>query len=386
MDRRAAAVALLALLAAGACREGVPPFTPSEREVDGQVYALTFGHGQDTDPQWSLSGDTILYHTDASVIVPQSDGVAFTIPADGGTAVPLMPDLQVAGARPFVTPALSPQGDRIAYMDLMSIAPTRACFRADTPDDELERLPRCVSIQPVLDSAVLRVRRVGEQGSIALDPSLPVRFAGPDPAQVAGQAGPWYEQLFPFQAQHRIENAMLFRPSWAPDGERLAFSDGLTLRVWQVGDAAAESIPGTTNGVSAAWSPDGAWIAYVEFARTDSVTYECSCVLGKASETAYRTVYDSVGTLVLVRPDGSERVELGAGEDPAWSPDGEWIYARRDDRIVRMPRGGGAATVVPDTDRGRAPAVSPDGSRLAFSRRKPQLTLDYDIWIVSLVP
>src|SRR5690606_33983391 len=126
----------------------------------------------------------------------------------------------------------------------------------------------------------------------------------------------------------------------------------------------------TTNGVSAAWSPDGAWIAYVEFARTDSVTYECSCVLGKAPEAASRTVYDSVGTLVLVRPDGSERVELGAGEDRAWSPDGEWIYARRDDRIVRMPRGGGAATVVPDTDRGRAPAVSPDGSRLAFSRRK----------------
>lgn len=87
---------------------------------------------------------------------------------------------------------------------------------------------------------------------------------------------------------------------------------------------------------------------------------------------------------MLVRPDGSERLELGEGDDPAWSPDGSWVYLRRGDRIVRVARTGGAATAVANTERGRAPAVSPDGSQLAFSRRKPQLTTDYDIWVVPL--
>jgi Tol biopolymer transport system component len=96
---------------------------------------------------------------------------------------------------------------------------------------------------------------------------------------------------------------------------------------------------------------------------------------------------DGPGTLVLVRPDGTGRVELGEGEDPAWSPDGAHIYVRRGDAIVRLTRAGGSPTPIAGTARGRAPAVSPDGSRLAFSRAKPSQTeLDYDIWVVSLQP
>lgn len=43
MDRFHPAVAVLPLLVLMACREGVPPFTPTEREVGGAPMALTFG-------------------------------------------------------------------------------------------------------------------------------------------------------------------------------------------------------------------------------------------------------------------------------------------------------------------------------------------------------
>jgi Tol biopolymer transport system component len=178
---------------------------------------------------------------------------------------------------------------------------------------------------------------------------------------------------------------MLFRPSWAPDGQRIAFSDGLSIHVWRIGDTAATVVPGTEDGVSAAWSPDGEWIAFTVMPRTDSTVYECTCTRGQTSIPAYQTVYETgPETIILVRPDGSERIELGAGADPAWSPDGSFLYVRRADAIVRIARADGTATPVANTERGRSPAVSPDGGWLAFSRRKLQQTLDYDIWVVSL--
>ena len=381
MERRITAVLLLAF-AAGGCREGVQPFTPSERDVSGDSYALTFGYGHDADPRWSPSGDTIFYHTTRAPTIPQVAGVLLAIPANGGAALPVMPDLQEPGGRPFVTPAISPDGQRVAYMDLMSVDAPGACFRLERQPDGTEVPPECRDIQPLLDSAVLRVRRIGAPGSIAADPGVPVKFAGTDPGHRFMSDGPWYERLFPFQALHRSDHAMLFRPSWAPDGERIVYSDGLALRIWNVDDPVSTVIPGTEDGVSAAWSPGGEWIAFTVLPRTDSVVYECSC----SDVQAFRTVYASgAGTLVLVRPDGSERTELGEGEDPAWSPDGAFIYVRRGTGIFRVARAGGAAAPVPNTEGGRAPAVSPDGQRLAFSRSKPsQLTLDYDIWVVSL--
>lgn len=383
--RRLIPASVVLVVATSGCRDGVPPFNPDERVITGNSYALTFGYGQDADPRWSPSGDTVLYHTTQFGAVPQVSGVILAVPASGGSAVPILPDLQQPGGRPLATPTYSPDGERIAYVDLLSVLAPGACTRVDRLQDGAEVPPPCVSIQPLLDSAVLRVRRVGERHSVALDPAISVRFQGPDPAQIAGGGGPWYEQFFPFQSRHRAEHALLFRPSWAPDGERIAFSDGLSIHIWDVDADTVEPVPGTADGVSVAWSPDGAWLAFSVLPREDSVTYECSCAVGRTAVPAYRTVYGAgPGTLVIMRPDGTERLELGEGEDPAWSPDGSSIYVRRADGIVRVPRAGGAATPVAGTERGRSPAVSPDGTRLAFSRRKPSdLTLDYDIWVVS---
>lgn len=383
MGRTARAVVAIAALLAGGCREGVPPFTPVEREepADGP-WQLTFGYGQDADPQWSPGGDSVIYHTNAFATRPGSSGALARIAARGGAAETLLPLLQDDVQRALATPAYSPAGDRVAYMDLMSVDAPGFCQRVDRLEDGGEALPFCAPMQPLLDSIVLRVRTVDESRHISEEPRVAIRMEGTDAGNRFGTSGPWYERLFPFQAAYRAEHAMLFRPSWAPDGERIAFSDGLGVRIWRIGDAAAMSVPGTEDGVSAAWSPDGEWIAFARLPRADSITYECSC---PGDVTAYRTIYTAgPRTLVIVRPDGSALTELGPGSDPAWSPDGSHIYVSRAEGIVQVPRSGGSGVQIPDTERGRAPAVSPDGARLAFMRPKSQLILDYDLWIVSL--
>ena len=86
--------------------------------------------------------------------------------------------------------------------------------------------------------------------------------------------------------------------------------------------------------------------------------------------------------LALTRPDGSDLTELGEGDEPAWSPNGNLIFFRRDDRIWSIRPDGSETTEVPGTQDGREPAVSPDGSKLAFARLNR--AGDYDIWVIVL--
>jgi Tol biopolymer transport system component len=98
-----------------------------------------------------------------------------------------------------------------------------------------------------------------------------------------------------------------------------------------------------------------------------------------------RTVYATGRRILsLIRPDGSGLTEIGEGEEPAWSPNGETIFYRHDDAIWRLSLAGGDQILVPETERGREPAVSPDGRHLAFARRGKQGV--YDIWIAIVEP
>ena len=88
--------------------------------------------------------------------------------------------------------------------------------------------------------------------------------------------------------------------------------------------------------------------------------------------------------VVLVAPDGGTPIELAEGLDPAWSPDGEWVFFSRTDGIWRVRATGSDPVRIPETEGGTQPAVSPDGSELAFTRS--DAAGKGDIWVVPLTP
>ena len=378
LKRWPVAVALVGIFVL-ACRDGVPPFTPP-----GFDYAerITFGTGEDRDPQWLAGSDTLVYHTNSNGALPGA-GVLLTVPAEGGTALPLFGDVQRTTNRIFATPVVSPNGQRVAFLDFVRIDVAATCAPPTPP-----AMFDCNLTQPVLDSMALRVRDRNAQQPLAADPALGIKLPGVDPSFRDVSSGSYVMQTLPFQQQYRQTGALLLRPSWAPDNQRIVFSNGSALFVWRVGEASATAVAGTADGVSPAWSPNSELIAFTQLVRTDSTEITCACAQPGAGPGApfalhRRTLYTvAAPRVVLVRADGTGRVELGEGADPAWSPDGQSLYVVRNNQIVRIAGTGGAATPIPNTQNARYPAVSRDGRRLAFS--KPQLRSDYDIWVVAL--
>ena len=92
-----------------------------------------------------------------------------------------------------------------------------------------------------------------------------------------------------------------------------------------------------------------------------------------------RIVFSRNGDLITVDPDGTDmrRVTSGAGHatHPSWSPGRTWIaFVRAPRTLARIGSGGSARAVLfrapPRFDRIDAVAVSPNGSRVAFSTAK----------------
>jgi len=83
------------------------------------------------------------------------------------------------------------------------------------------------------------------------------------------------------------------------------------------------------------------------------------------------------GNLYSMNADGSDVVDLGSGNRPSWSPDGEWVVYMRtvddghmitsSDLIAVQPDGSARSTITRTSDRLEMnPSWSPDGSRIAY--------------------
>jgi hypothetical protein len=394
MRARQLAVATLALATLAfpvGCRDGVQPFTlPEEPSDTSSLRQLTFGIGNERDPQWSADGDSIYYHATGWYDAP-GPGTLLRISPEGGAAAPLAALAQPSPTTMLTNPAAPASGGRVAYLHFARIRTPANCQASDGQDPPGYVCLDPISPEPVLDSTMLKVREPDAVTPAISDPGLAIRYPGLDPAQWSGGYPPFRQRVYPFHVDWRNGESTELRPSWSPDGVRLVYSNGVGLFTWRPGEPAATAIPNTADGVAPAWSPDGNWIAFTVIERGDSAIAECLC--GPPSRRAdvihLRTWWRVSGyRLVVVRPDGTGRRELGDGRDAAWAPDSRSLFVRRGvsfgEAIYRVPLDQpGAAALVPGTNGGRMPAVSPDSSWLAFVLREPGQG-DLDIWILRL--
>ena len=151
------------------------------------------------------------------------------------------------------------------------------------------------------------------------------------------------------------------RPSWAPDGRRIAFHSGGQIHVVNADGTGDRTLTNQPRGAfNPAWSPDGARIEF---------------------EAPVQRGPNEVPEIFVMNADGSGSVNLTAGRGgdlgPVWSPDGRKLAFVTYDPV---PEGTNHEVAVMNSDgTGRSiltqnpaadiePAWSPDGTRIAFIR------------------
>ncbi len=321
-------------------------------------------------------------------------GLLLSIPFEGGVAERVFGDLQTDTGPAFwlTTPTIDASGERFAFAHIIRLFDELLCLEplfidCGQPLDTVFPVP-------TLDVVALKVRRPGESVPISAGPRIDIDFEGRffnETRKPDGLPGVWEIQYYPFHQVHVEEGTLIFRPSLSPDGTRIAFSDGLRILIWDVdGTAPPVPIAGTEDGVSPAWSPDGAWIAFTRLERLGSTSGFCRYYVPPPTAPLLNCAEDRTDfamgrrVLTVIRPDGSGATELGDGEEPAWAPDGETILYRLSEQIWRRRVDGGDPTAIEGTVGGREPAVSPAGDHLAFARRDGSGA--YDIWVARLAP
>ena len=371
-----------------ACRDVPEPFLiEHEYDTDG-TGQLTFSVKNDHAPAWSSNSDTVFYDAPTFPGLPVRKNMLLGVPRSGGLARPILPIVQTeTPATPRLAAiALSRDGSNAAFIELTDYRDSEF-DRIDCPHADVQPPWDSIGAHSFLKQAVLRVRPLNSTSSADVA-RLTIDFAGR-----TGEATEIMTSIaYPFHRLFDIDGVPFFRPSWSPDGTRIAFSDGSNIRVWTVGQASSVIVPGTEDGIMPAWSPDGNLIAFSIPFRGTTQTFFCNGFSGGGplpDATFRTTVFQPVtrqdAQLIVVRPDGTDRRVLGVGDGPAWTPDSKTVIAHRDNSLFRIPVDGAAPTQIANTTNAFEPMLSPDGRFIAFARRteigsEVNPRGNYDIW------
>ncbi|WP_221356095.1 amidohydrolase family protein [Streptomyces beigongshangae] len=352
----------------------------------GQPGPLQDGPWEDFDPVWSPDGKRVLFVRARGVTTATGAGVeartVAAVPADGGGPV-VVEHTDTTGAQ-IMTPALAPDGARLAY--LRTTAPPAGSCTLVVDGEPVEVAGDLAPVPPRWTEAgelllnvdgaftLVRPRQPARTEVIPFEGTLPVhrprrRVKGydlgegrarpvrgihlpalsPDGGHIAFAAlnSLWLARSTGGGAPERLRRAAptqyLLGPSWSRDGRSLLYADdrdGL-LGVYRLDPATGEESALATGGrVHPALSPDGTRLA---------------CL-------------DLTGRLVVRDlASGTEEVlaaPLGAGGlpgRPSWSPDGRYLaFCDRNRLNLRFREGHNLVRVVDTgTGRDRLHAVAP---------------------------
>ena len=226
-------------------------------------------------------------------------------------------------------------------------------------------LPKLPELWEAGEAARVSVDRIayispyGDLFTVNPDGTDSQRLTGADRAQSGstGSTGPYRAQALDFTNSYAW-------PAWSPDGSRLAVSRvringnrSLEVAVLVIDAATGRSRMVYENDVPALvadgaphylyWSPDGEYLSFLATTRQGL-------------------------TLFVVNPDsadGAVALERGAPLYYSWSGDGNSliVHSGEEIKLLRKPFSRESARWLADSVHFRTPALSPDGSRLAYA-------------------
>lgn len=230
-------------------------------------------------PQWSADSSTIYF--------VGSGGALQSVSAKGGDVKVLVPD-------GVSLPALSPSGDRIAYMRGGKLV---ILTLADNTTTELTLTSAPTAIAWAKDKLLFGTR----DGVYSATPNGPVKLATLDGANEA--------------------TAVI---SIAPDGAHAAFASAMGLFLLDAATGATVNLGGVGAGTTfQGWSPDGSRVLYNGVIADLEGHTVATMPSGDPSWSAQNEILLGSDTeLNEVRPDGSGLVKLADGtyHNPVWAP------------------------------------------------------------------